>query len=376
MPRRSRKRGNGEGSIQRMPNGSWRAILTLGTDPQTGKQRRRSRRAPTQAAAVKALKELLDTHAHLDPTAPQTLAGYLTRWLRSTRDNVEPRTFDSYKGTLERHVIPYLGSRNLEDLKPMHLQGLLDHLAEDVSPKTSNYTRTVLNIALNEAVRWQVLNRNPVVSTRRKKTVTRQATIWRPDQIRTFLDNSRPHRLHALFYVLFATGLRHGELLGLTWDDVDEDSITVRRTVSTRSGQVVEGKPKSAAGRRVVAIDPGTHQVLELHRSRQRTELETLGMTEDQTPVRVFTNRLGNTLDASNVTTIWHRLQAEAGLPRARLHDGRHMHLSMLVAKGIDIRTVADRAGHSDSVLTLRLYSHALEAQRKRAAIPLEELLG
>jgi integrase len=60
----------------------------------------------------------------------------------------------------------------------------------------------------------------------------------------------------------------------------------------------------------------------------------------------------------------------------ARLHDARHMHLSVLVANGVDIRTVADRAGHSDTVLTMRLYAHALEAQRKRAAIPLDILLG
>ena len=375
MKRKARKRGNGEGSIQAMKNGTWRAVITIGVDPQTGKPRRLSKRVATYAEALEARRELQDAYAHLDPAAPQTLGDYLRRWLRSTQDSIRPRTHDSYKGALERHVIPSLGKRKLADLKPMQLQGLLDQVAEEVSPHTSNYVRTVLNIALNEAVRWQVLSRNPVGHTRRKKAPTRQPTIWTPDQVRRFLDTARSHRLYALFYVLFATGLRHGELLGLSWDDITADAITVRRTVSTRSGHIVESEPKSAAGRRTVAIDPATGAVIEDHRIRQREELEALGMTPDQTPRRVFTNRLGGTLDASNVTTVWHRLQAEAGVPRARLHDGRHMHLSMLVAKGIDIRTVADRAGHSDSVLTLRQYAHALEAQRKRAAIPLDELL-
>ncbi len=376
MSRRNRKRGNGEGSIQRRKDGTWSAVVTLGIDPTTGKQLRRTRRAPTRAAAVKALKELHEQFAHLDAATPYTLAEYLARWLRTAEGTVRPRTYESYKGTLQRHVLPYIGTRTLNTLKPMHLQGLFDHVAATVSPTSANYVRTVLNIALNEAVRWQVIARNPIAGTRKKKTTPREATIWTPDQIRRVVAVAQEHRLYALFYLVFATGLRHGELVGLTWDDVEDDAIVVRRTVSTRSGRVIESEPKSASGRRVVPIDATTRQVLEEHADRQRQELTELGMRRDELPVRVFTNRLGGTLDSSNVTKVWHGIQDKADVPRARMHDARHMHLSLLVANGVDIRTVADRAGHSDTVLTMRLYAHALEAQRKRAAIPLDELLG
>jgi len=376
MSRRNRKRGNGEGSIQRRKDGTWSAVVTLGIDPTTGKQLRRTRRAPTRAAAVKALKELHEQFAHLDAATPYTLAEYLARWLRTAEGTVRPRTYESYRGTLQRHVLPYLGTRTLNTLKPMHLQGLFDHVAATVSPTSANYVRTVLNIALNEAVRWQVIGRNPIAGTRKKKTTPREATIWTPDQIRRVVAVAQEHRLYALFYLVFATGLRHGELVGLTWDDVEDDAIVVRRSVSTRSGRVIESEPKSASGRRVVPIDATTRQVLAEHADRQRHELTELGMRQNELPVRVFTNRLGGTLDSSNVTKVWHSIQDKADVPRARMHDARHMHLSLLVANGVDIRTVADRAGHSDTVLTMRLYAHALEAQRKRAAIPLDELLG
>ncbi len=112
------------------------------------------------------------------------------------------------------------------------------------------------------------------------------------------------------------------------------------------------------------------------HAARQRVELTALGMSRGQEPERVFTNELGGTLDSSNLTRIWHGIQDRAGVPRARMHDARHMHLSLLIANGVDVRTVVDRAGHSDSVLTMRLYVHALDAKRKRAAIPLDTLLG
>ena len=242
--------------------------------------------------------------------------------------------------------------------------------------KLSNAGRTVLNAALNQAVKWQLLARNPVYGTIPKKVVSRPQTIWTPDQIRRLLQEASQHRLYALFYLLFTTGLRQGEVLALRWEDVEEDAIVVRRSIDTRKGRVIESEPKSKGSRRVVAIDPTTRQLLREHAERQSAELATLGMTPNEVPQRVFTNHLGGTINASNLTKIWHQLQDKAGLPRARFHDGRHMHLSMLIANGVDIRTVADRAGHADSVLTLRLYAHALEAQRRRAAIPLDELLG
>jgi integrase len=166
------------------------------------------------------------------------------------------------------------------------------------------------------------------------------------------------------------------EHVGLTWADVEPDAITVRRAVSTRSGTIVESTPKTASGRRVVAIDGETFRVLNVHCIAQREELRSVEISDDVTPERVFTTRLGGTLDERNLRLNWYRLQDLANVPRARLHDARHMHISMLIGQGIDIRTVADRAGHADAVLTLQLYAHALDAQKRRAALPLEVLLG
>jgi integrase len=92
-------------------------------------------------------------------------------------------------------------------------------------------------------VRWQVLSRNPIDGTRKKRTTPRPATIWTPAQIRSVVEVAKEHRLYALFYLVFTTGLRHGELAGLTWADVEDDAVVVRRAVSTRSGHVVESEP-------------------------------------------------------------------------------------------------------------------------------------
>ena len=193
--------------------------------------------------------------------------------------------------------------------------------------------------------------------------------------MRRFLAVAERHRLYALFYLTLLTGLRIGEVMALRWSDLKGDAISVERSVETRKGKVVESEPKSRSGRRTVAIDAGTMSVLDEHRKRQRAELADLGMQPDQEPERMFTSRTGTTLNASNFHAVWKALQKEAGVPRARFHDLRHMHFSRLIMQGIDVKTVADRAGHADPVLTMRQYVHAFDAQRKRAAIPLEGLL-
>ena len=115
---------------------------------------------------------------------------------------------------------------------------------------------------------------------------------------------------------------------------------------------MVESQPKSRSSRRVVTIDPKTVEILERHRDAHGRELTVFDVKV--APTRVFTNELGETLDGSNVSKVWHRLPKVAGVPRARLHDAWHMHMSMLIGHGVDVRTIADQAGHADPVLTLR----------------------
>lgn len=369
------KRGNGEGSIYQLKNGLWRADLTLGFDPDTGRQRRKTRTAKTRKDAARILDEMKVMYTGLTPdSGSETLTDYLEAWLRTKATMVRPRTIESYESTLRRHVVPTLGKLPLVEVETYAIQRVLDHVAERSGNRTSNYVRTVLNSAMQQALKWRRITRNPVFGTTKKRENPRERTIWTPDEVRQFLSAAEEHRLFALFYTALTTGLRKGELLGLKWEDIQDGAVHVVRTVSTRSGRVVESEPKSRSSRRVVTIDPKTVEILSRHREAQGRELAVLDIKV--VPTRVFTNELGETLDGSNVSKVWHRLQKEAGVPRARLHDARHMHMSMLIGHGVDVRTIADRAGHADPVLTLRQYSHALEARRRQAAIPLGVLLG
>ena len=177
-----------------------------------------------------------------------------------------------------------------------------------------------------------------------------------------FLAVARPHRLYALFYTAIDTGLRHGELLALRWNDVQSD-----RRKATAS--------KTPKGKRVVSLTPATRDVLDLHRERQAAEFSELGEEHGEDGL-VFTSEVGTKLDQRNVTRLRHRLEAAASVPRATMHDLRHLNVSLRRNQKHDAKLIADQIGHADPAFTVRLYTHLFEEERQAAGIDLREALG
>ncbi|MBI3962266.1 MAG: site-specific integrase [Deinococcus sp.] len=139
-------------------------------------------------------------------------------------------------------------------------------------------------------------------------------------------------------------------------------------------GQPVFSTPKTEQGIRRIAVSPDVLEILAAHKQRQEAERAFLGVAWPETDL-VFTSELGTPLHPRNFERTWYRLQAEAGVPQVRLHDLRHLHVSLLVKRGFDLRTIADRVGHTDPAFTLRRYSHLFEEQRQAAAVSLPDLL-
>ena len=118
-----------------------------------------------------------------------------------------------------------------------------------------------------------------------------------------------------------------------------------------------------------------TIEALHHHKLRRNSEREVAGPGWEH-PDHIFVSEIGTYLDHSNVRRAWNAIEQRAGVPHARLHDARHLHVSLLVKHGIDARTIADRIGHTNASFTLRQYAHVFDEQRAAAAVPLDELLA
>ena len=162
----------------------------------------------------------------------------------------------------------------------------------------------------------------------------------------------------------------------MRWQDIDDDTLTVRQSVITVKGaQPHISTPKTKKGVRRIALGEDTVAVLEAHRVKQEVERAYLGEAWLNTGL-VFTNELGGVLSPRNFDRVWYGLQERVEVPRVRFHDLRHFHASLLINAGLDPRTVADRIGHANPSTTLDIYSHMFEAKRRATAVNLEDMLG
>jgi integrase len=270
----------------------------------------------------------------------------------------------------------------LDKITPLQVQAMMGALADTSGVNTANKCRSVLSTALKQAVRWQLIPRNPVEAVSKFKEEKREMSIWTTAEVMHFLKVCG--RAPTLCSVLRSDGdrLRCGELLGLHWSDLKGNVLHIRHNlvlIRAKDGQkgqlLIQDTPKTPSGVRRVVISADVLDVLEGHCQRQETERTFLGEAWQESGL-VFVSEVGTPLYPRNFTRVWYGLQEKAGVTKVRLHDLRDLHVSLLVKHGLDPRTIADRIGHSDPAFTLRQYSHAFEEQRQAAAVGLMDLLS
>lgn len=339
----------GDGSIYRRADGKWVAQLSLG-----GRSSRAYRRRirPTRAEARLALDDLkAERRAGVTPSRVTT-GDFLEQWVRDVRD-IRPTTRHGYEAAIRYHLVPTIGDIRLASLSPLHVEQALATLAPRMSPKSLRNVHVVLRRALVHAVRAGLVSRN--VAGREfvdaPKVPDRLPDALTVEEVRRLLEACRGDRLETLVILAVATGLRQGELLGLAWEDIDRDRITVRYELVYRDGRYLREAPKTERSRRSVPLPPSAVASLRQHRERLIAE----GFVPTATGP-VFTNRSGQPLSGSWVTHHFYSLLARAGVRRVPFKILRATFSSRLFEAGVPDRRIADLMGHTRTTTTHRHY--------------------
>lgn len=375
------KRGHGEGSIYQRKDGRWTAEISL----QGGKSK--FLYGKTRKEVQEKLKTALyEQQQGILVTGPQQqVAQFLTYWLEDVqKQNVRPRTYERYEEIIRLHLAPGIGHHQLQKLSPQHLQMFYNKkLAEGLSATTVGCFHSVLHKALETAVRWNLILRNPcgLVSPPRRKRFEIQPLSL--EQIHRLLAAAREYRQEALFILALATGMRRGELLALKWQDLDlEKGIVQVRRILTRIPSKLPGKgfeeaePKTEKGRRSIVLPAFTVEVLKQHRLRQR-EAKLKAGPAWQDHDYVFCTSVGTHLNPTkDVLDVLKSLLEEAGLPHIRFHDLRHSCATMLLGKKVHPKIVQEILGHSQISMTMDIYSHVLPTMQEEAMSTINEALG
>lgn len=369
------RRGPDEGSIyQRESDGRWVGALHLGWD-RTGRHRKyvygKTRREVQLKLADLRRQHGLGVRVDL---ADQTVEQFITRWLAYKKNQVRPRTYDSYQMYLNRHVKPVIGHFRLQKLRAQDVQKMLD--AEDMEPRSIKAVRDILRNALNDAVRWGECERNQAAHAQPPAQVRTQVAAMTPKEAVKLLKGCEGDRLEALYRVTLAVGLRRSEALGLKWEDVDleKGSLQIRRGLHRAPGVgLVLEEPKSAQSRRDVALPGMAIKALKSHRKRQAAERLRAGKRWQNTG-HVFTTLHGRPVDPNLVSREFRELATKAGLDLT-FHQLRHGAATLMLTQGVALKTVQETLGHSTIAVTADIYGHVVPELKRGAASAIDSAL-
>lgn len=376
------------GHIVKRGKNSYSIKVSLGFDSSSGKYRYQWITSKgNKKAAEEKLSELLnqlDTGSFVRP-GKLTVGEFLMQWLQDyCKAKLSPNTTQTYAWFIEQHIKPALGRVPLTSLKPEHLQRLYsDKLSSGrrdgkggLGCRSVRYIHTTLHRALKSAVKLGMISRNPADAVDIPIVKQREMRTMDEVDINFFLKHAKATVYYALFYTAIFTGMRRSELLALRWCDLDLllCQASVSRTLhQLHNREFIIRQPKTAKGRRLIALSPLNAIVLREHRAEQEKLRQSLGMPLSDDDM-VFSQIDGKPLLPDSVTQAWRKLARRTGLKGVRLHDARHTHASLMLKQGIHPKIVQERLGHASIQITLDTYSHVAPGLQQAAVEGFDKL--
>ncbi len=309
-------------------------------------------------------------HASVRNDDRETVAAYLAGWLHAMRHELAAKTLHQYGLYVRGDLVPALGTVRLEALRHEHVVALVADL-ERAGRGATTVERivAVLSSALNHAVRTRRLTHNVATHVSTPAVTRTEVNPWTADQAATFLEAVAGDRLAEFFEVLVGTGLRLGEALALRWEDVDLEHrvLRVRRSATTVGGHLLIGRPKTVGSAAGVGLSPRVVAALARQRERQVFDALTWGAGYELGDL-VFARENGSLLRPEYVRRRLHTVAAEAGLPRVRVHDLRHLAATLMISAGVPLALVSKTLRHSKVSITVDLYGHLTHEAAQAAA--------
>ncbi len=382
----AKKRGNGEGSIKQRANGTWEGKYTIGRD-ENGKLIVKSLYGKTRREVAEKLNQkinLLNNNAYINESN-MLLEKWIMIWLNDYKKlNVKATTYVNYRSRIKNHIIPYIGKISLKKLTTHNVQQMVNSLvSKNISATLIKDCFKVLNGCLEQAIKNEMIYKNVAKNVSLPKLINKKAEILTPKQQKLFISECKNTYLGNIFIFALGTGLRIGEILALTWSDIDLESgyIKVSKTLNIvydeKKSKWVKtfGTPKTQSSYRKVPIMPSIKK-LSLEQKEYQVKLkEKASELYDYKTNLVFTTRIGTTLDPRNMQRSFHTIANKCNLKDVSIHSLRHTFASRGLEKGVELKVMQEILGHSSIKITADLYTHVLPDTKAKEIIKLEDTI-
>ena len=374
------KRANGEGTISKRKNGTWEGKYTVGRDAK-GNLIRKTIYGKTQkevAQKITALTNDLNTGLYIAPEKT-TVAQWLDIWHADYLGGVKESTATQYKYHIEFNIKPYLGHIQLQKLTAPMIQRMYRNRMEEapdggktLSPKSIKNLHGVIHKALDKAVQCRYIKFNPADACELPRIQKKEMTVLKDGYMEKFLTEIKGKKYDSLFFVDVFTGMREGEILGLTWDCIDFEKGIIhivkqlKRKQGTNNSYFFDTL-KNGKTRDVVPA-PVVFDVLRKVRREQSENKLRYGSSYDNPDNLVFTNEIGTHICVEALLRALKRRADAIGLPSLRFHDLRHSYATISLQNGDDLKSVSESLGHATVAFTLDVYGHVTDKMRRDSA--------
>lgn len=365
----------------------WLFKAHLGINPATGKRVQVTKQGfKTKAEAQKEARKL-ETSASEGNYTQTNLLTYeevYKQWFENHSKVVKISTRKSIESKFKKHILPRFGRLKIQDITRVYCQKQINEIAAEI--KSVHDIKIQANLVFKYALKMEIISKNPlefVTVPKHQEEFLKQTTeeeernYWTKGEVLRFLSIAEREltlRDHTLFRTLIFTGARKGEILALTWDDVDfnTSTLTLNKTLCKHDGQTFIQTSKTKKSRRKISLDPDTVTLLKKLRIQQKEEylMARKYIADDDNTFfdNIFTRDDYTAMRLAYPNEKLDILIKSYDLHRITIHGLRHTHASLLFEAGANPKEVQERLGHSDIKMTMDIYTHVTNTVKEKTA--------
>lgn len=353
--------------------------LYIGTNQLTGKRQKTTRsgfKTKKEAQLELSRIQLEIERGLFRKKSADTYQDVYELWLEQYKHTVQESTFVKTKGIFKNHILPLFATYRIDKISVPICQKHLNEWFNKL--QKFRMVKAYASKVLDYAITLEIINSNPMKFLTIPKNIEspdKEANLnyYTKEQLIYFLkclEEDNNYKAYALFRLLAFSGMRKGEALALTWEDIDFNILEIRINKALSRGEsnrLYVKTTKTKSSNRTIKMDKNTMEILQEFRKRQKLDYFKLGYNTDQSKQIVFSNERNEHMQPTKTRKWMVQIQKKYNLEKITTHGLRHTHCSLLFEAGASIKEVQDRLGHGDVQTTMNIYAHVSNKAKEEA---------